>query len=201
MGIKAPYTIDLLLAYIYPAVTSSMESFLNWPSSSSDSIEDDIDQTSNNSLSGIQDPSSWQYQYSTDITAGNSNSYLNLLPTTAAKTTRQRYNNYKSQILLPPDDVIAKNLMYKHPSTMPKLSVKLAKESFFGLNTMLNCTVCGQRDHPSLPEAQLYNLKLYLVQLFPLLNRAEFEAKWKDCLISIGQACKTLRSNLKEQLQ
>jgi len=100
-------------------------------------------------------------------------------------------------VLLPPDDVVEKYVKLKTPSTMARLSVKLAKESFFGIEIMLKSTVCGQREYASLPEAQLCNLKLYLVQLFPLLNRAEFEDKWKDCLISIGQACKSLR--LKQQ--
>ena len=77
---------------------------------------------------------------------------------------------------------------------MARLSVKLAREAFFGVELMGKCTVAGQRGFDSLPEAQLYNLKLYLVQLFPLLNHAEFEDKWKDCLISIGQACKSIRS-------
>ena len=55
-------------------------------------------------------------------------------------------------------------------------------------------TVTGQRGLAGLPEAQLYNLKLYLVQLFTMLNCAEFEDKWKECLTSIGQACKMIRS-------
>lgn len=98
------------------------------------------------------------------------------------------------QILLPPDDVVSNYIKLKNPSTMARLSVKLAREAFFGVELMGKCTVAGQRGFDSLPEAQLYNLKLYLVQLFPLLNRAEFEDKWKDCLISIGQACKSIRS-------
>ena len=51
----------------------------------------------------------------------------------------------------------------------------------------------GKSEYDSLPEASLYNLKLYLVQLFPLLGRPDFEGSWKVCLNSIGQACKGLR--------
>lgn len=101
----------------------------------------------------------------------------------------------KPQRLLPPDEVVAQHIKLKNPSTMPRLSVKLARQSFFGTETMLKSTVYGQRGYGGLPEVQLTNLKLFLVQLFPLLNKAEFEDKWKECLTSIGQACKTMRSN------
>ena len=114
-----------------------------------------------------------------------------LSPTTTARHTTRLLT--RSQRLSPPDEVVTKYIKLKNPSTMAKLSVKLARESFFGDETLIRCTVSGQREHSSLPEAQLYNLKLFLVQLFPLLNRAEFEDKWKECLVSIGQACKRLR--------
>ena len=76
---------------------------------------------------------------------------------------------------------------------MSTLAVKLARESFFGDNTMEKCTPQGKSEYDSLPEASLYNLKLYLVQLFPSLGRPDFEGYWKVCLNSIGQACKGLR--------
>ena len=135
----------------------------------------------------------------TETTGSNSSdSYINWQhPPPNTCNVNNRRNTARSatpQILLPPDDVVSNYMKLKNPSTMARLSVKLAREAFFGVELMGKCTVAGQRGFDSLPEAQLYNLKLYLVQLFPLLNRAEFEDKWKDCLISIGQACKSIRS-------
>ena len=73
----------------------------------------------------------------------------------------------------------------KTPSKMSTLAVKLACESFFDME---KCTPQGKSEYDSLPEANLYNLKLYLVQLFPSLSRPDFEGYWKGCLNSIGQA-------------
>ena len=58
---------------------------------------------------------------------------------------------------------------------MSTLAVKPAHESFFGKNTMENCTPQGKSEYDSLPEANLDNLKLYLVQLFPSLSRPDFK--------------------------
>ena len=130
----------------------------------------------------------------TETGSNSSDSYNWQYPTSSVYNRRHTTRTTTPQILLPPDDIVEKYSKLKNPSTMARLSVKLARESFFGLETMSKSTVAGQRGFASLPDAQLYNLKLYLVQLFPMLNRADFEDKWKECLTSIGQACKTIRS-------
>ena len=94
---------------------------------------------------------------------------------------------------LHPDQVVNKYLQLKIPAKMSTLAVKLARESFFGEETMGNCTPQGKSDHDGLPKAQLLDLKLYLVQLFPSVSKPEFEGYWKTCLNSIGQACKAIR--------
>lgn len=151
---------------------------VNWQPSSNfeleDSFEEDLETSS-----------------SSDTTGSVYNRPRGFTQTTAARRPLTR-----PQILLPPDDVVSKYGKLKNPSTMARLSVKLAREAFFGKDVMMKSTVCGQRSHAGLPEAELYNLKLFLVQLFPFLNKAEFEDKWKECLVSIGQACKTMRSKL-----
>lgn len=145
-----------------------------------------------------QPVSSFEDSYEDDTETSGSDSYNSwqhtLYNSSLLRHTTRLPPTTRPQMLLSPDDVVAKHIKLKNPSTMARLSVKLAREAFFGSETMRTSTVCGQRGYPSLPAAPLYNLKLYLVQLFPLLNRAEFEDKWKECLTSIGQACKTIRS-------
>ena len=94
---------------------------------------------------------------------------------------------------LHPDQVVNKYLQLKIPAKMSTLAVKLARESFFGEEIMGNCTPQGKNDHDGLPKAQLLDLKLYLVQLFPSVSKPEFEGHWKTCLTFIGQACKAIR--------
>ena len=79
---------------------------------------------------------------------------------------------------------------------MSTLSVKLARESFFGDDLMAKCTVKGTREHGALPEANLLKLKWYLSQLFPTFTKHDFEDAWSVCQYSIGQACKNLRKKL-----
>ena len=77
---------------------------------------------------------------------------------------------------------------------MPTLAVKLAKESYFGKQLMKDCTVRGTREQPGLPAEKLAELKQFLQSLFPKMPQHEFEATWKQCTDSIGQACKALRN-------
>ena len=103
--------------------------------------------------------------------------------------------------LLPPQNVVRKHCKLNHVSKMPTLAVKLARESFFGDDIMMECTVQGYREQPPLPTESLRELKSFLEHIFH--NRctlAEFEGNWKQCIKSIGQACKTLRLNAKKKL-
>jgi len=65
---------------------------------------------------------------------------------------------------------------------------------------MEKCTPQGKSEYDSLPEANLYNLKLYLVQLFPFLSRPDFEGYWKGCLNSIEQAWKGGTQNQEQEI-
>ena len=85
----------------------------------------------------------------------------------------------------------------KTESKVGTLSVKLARQAFFGDDVLKRCTVHGVREFPGLPCTELRQLKETIFQLFPQFwkNPAEFESVWCTCVESIGQACKRLRSN------
>ena len=106
----------------------------------------------------------------------------------------------KSNFLsLHPDEVVEKYATLKTPGAMSTLAVKLARESFFGEEVMKRCTPQGKTEHDSLPDKELFQLKLYLKQLFPALSKADFEGYWKACSNAVGQACKRLRSGNKNK--
>ena len=86
-----------------------------------------------------------------------------------------------SFLSLHPDEVVEKYATLKTPSAMSTLAVKLARESFFGKEVMKRCTPQGKTEHDSLPDKELFELKLYLKQLFPALSKADFEGYWKAC--------------------
>ena len=103
--------------------------------------------------------------------------------------------------LIPPHIVVNKYANLNCVSRMPTLAVKLAKESFFGDNVLIQCTVNGRREQPPLPPYTLAKLKEYLETLFIDTQRCikpEFEGRWSKCLKSIGQACKNLRTACKQ---
>ena len=52
-------------------------------------------------------------------------------------------------------------------SKIGTLSVKLAKDAFFGEEIMSQCIVAGTRDLPGLPSAELSDLKQILFLLYP----------------------------------
>ena len=93
------------------------------------------------------------------------------------------------------NDVIARYPNLKG-AKLPTLSMKLAKEAVFGEKIMKQCTPLGSRSLPGLPTAELNNLKEVLFRHSPQYwgNTAEFESVWSDCIESIGQACKRLRT-------
>ena len=84
-------------------------------------------------------------------------------------------------------------------SKVPKLALKLARESFFGEAVMIQCTVSGEREHPGLPLHEMQLLKNQILTMFPVYwnTPAEFEPLWTKCTESIGQGCKRLRHNAK----
>ena len=63
---------------------------------------------------------------------------------------------------------------------------------------MVQCTVAGERDFPGLPEHGMNELKGKILSLFPQYWKSlyEFEEKWKNAEVSIGQACKRLRKRI-----
>ena len=79
-------------------------------------------------------------------------------------------------------------------SKIGRLSVKLARESYFGPALMKQCTVFGCQDKPPLPKDDVENLKKMLLSLYPQFRGTplEFEPAWKTCVDSINHACFTL---------
>ena len=61
---------------------------------------------------------------------------------------------------------------------------------------MKQCTPLRSRNLPDVPTAELNNLKEILFRYSPQFwgNTAELENVWSDCIESIGQACKRLRT-------
>lgn len=93
------------------------------------------------------------------------------------------------------DAILSKFSKLRCESKVGTLAVKLAKEALFGDKVLIKCTVMGERGLPGLPAAELMELKKILFREFPHLwaSRHEFEALWKTCVDSLGQACKRLR--------
>ena len=98
--------------------------------------------------------------------------------------------------LLPVGDALTKYSTLIYSSKVRTLAAKLAKESIFGDDVLIRCTVAGSRSFPALPVAELNYLKTVIFKQFPVYWNAkhEFEGVWKDCIDGLGQACKRLRS-------
>ena len=79
------------------------------------------------------------------------------------------------------------------------LAVKLARESFFGIEIIQKCTVMEHGPYPTFPNTELKELKQTLFSLFPQFwsNPVDFESLWKDCAEAIGQSCERLRAETK----
>ena len=100
-------------------------------------------------------------------------------------------------ILQQPETVVEKYPKLLNTMKIPTLSVRLAKESFFGKEIMKLCTVRGTGILHPLPVAELSQLKKFLMDIcLPRFTptKLEFENLWKSCIESIGQACKSLRN-------
>ena len=121
-------------------------------------------------------------------------SVLSSAKVTTSKGPLPQINKFK---LSSPEDVVKMHPKLVKLSKIPTLSVKLAKEAYFGKDIMAVCTVRGLGNYHALPETELKELKMYLRRLcIPRLvtNHVEFEQTWKVCTESIGQACKALRT-------
>ena len=95
-----------------------------------------------------------------------------------------------------PDQTVGKYPQFLCRSKLPTLAVKLCRESSFGPEIMCLCTVRGSRRLHALPEDTLIEMKHLIMGLsVPRFTptKVEFEAAWKACLESVGQACKSLR--------
>ena len=125
------------------------------------------------------------------------NSTTTLLSPNSTSPSPGQLQSGVPQTLLPVQEVLDRNKNLVHVSLAGKLSIKLAKEAFFGEEVMRQCTPLGMRGLPALPKEELAHLKTTLIGLFPAYRRnpAEFEEVWECCIVSIQQACKCLRYN------
>ena len=125
------------------------------------------------------------------------NSTTSLLSPNSTSPSPGQLQSGVPQTLLPVQEVLDRNKNLVRVSRAGKLSVKLAKEAFFGEEVMRQCTPLGMRGLPALPKEELACLKTTLIGLFPAYRRnpAEFEEVWESCIVSIQQACKRLRYN------
>lgn len=137
------------------------------------------------------------------------------LPTTPNKATLISTVSMKENTALPPTDhgslISPQAVVDNHPkllsrSQIPKLSIRLAQEAYFGKEVMSFCIFRGVGSYHALSEKQVTELKEFLKRItFPgiVSTGADFEVLWKKCIESIGQSCKTLRklrlANLKLQ--
>lgn len=102
--------------------------------------------------------------------------------------------------LIEPEMVVEKYPKLVKRSKITTLAVRLAKESYFGKRMMYRCTVRGIGEFEALPQEKLMQLKAFVKALAVprcVSSKVEFENLWKDCTYSIGQACKTIRLNIK----
>ena len=85
--------------------------------------------------------------------------------------------------------------MLQTESKIGVLAVKLARQAFFGDETMKKCTPRGWQDLPALPQSELNTLKVTLYKQFPRYWNCpeEYEKKWVVAQEAIVQACKRLR--------
>ena len=91
--------------------------------------------------------------------------------------------------LKPAADVIGANSkLLLSVAKAGRLAVKLARESYFGVDVMRVSTVSG------LPKDKMKEIKARLYEVYRFDNLVEFEPLWQKCLIAIGKACQGLRA-------
>ncbi len=76
------------------------------------------------------------------------------------------------------------------------MSVKLARETYFGPTVMAQCTVLGFRQLKALPLAELNCLKQTMFTQFPEFwgSPEDFESLWSVCVDSLNKACISART-------
>ena len=115
-------------------------------------------------------------------------------PQTSNMSTPSRYS-VEDTPLLDPDQVINKYPKLLSLSSIGRLSVRLAYESYFGKQLMTNSTVFGHNDKPPLPRDLVFELKKKLLSLHPQFRSTpiEFEPYWSKCVAAINHSCAGLR--------
>ena len=157
------------------------------------------DTSSANSSSAANSSSSASVSPSTSTSKPSSK----LLQTLTQKKESNPLPSIDRSKLLYPENVVEKYPQFLVRSKLPTLAVKLCKESYFGKEIMLKCTVKGTGQYHALPEATMKDLKIFMTDLCVPRHTAtklEFEVTWKACIESIGQACKTLRKKHESEL-
>ena len=78
--------------------------------------------------------------------------------------------------------------LVQYPCKMTTLSVKLAREGFFGDTVMAKCTPQCWQDMPALPHKELSDLKMLLFKTYPSFRTTPevFEKKWVVAQDGIG---------------
>ena len=112
-----------------------------------------------------------------------------------------------SSTLIPKQQLVpASQTLNRYPklqieSKVSALAVKLARESFFGVKILSQCTVMGIGKYPGLPTEEINQLKQTIFSLFPRYwsSPIEYEILWRDCADAVGQACKRIRIDAQKQ--
>ena len=108
----------------------------------------------------------------------------------------------KKAKLIPAAHCLQRYSKLQTESKVTVLAVKLARESFFGEDIMVQCTTMGHGRFPALPSAELNELKQTIFSLFPKFwsSPAIYEGLWRNCAEAIGQACKRMRIESEKRL-
>ena len=105
--------------------------------------------------------------------------------------------NESPDVLITAETVLNKYSKLQGVSKAGALSVKLAREAFFGKSVLKQCTVHGCKSYPALPVEKQLELK-ELMRSVLKYSDCEFEDVWKLCEEAIGHACRTLRNPRKK---
>ena len=73
----------------------------------------------------------------------------------------------KNQFKSTEEVLIEYSCLAQYPCKMTTLSVKLAREAFFGDTIMAKCTPRGWQDMPALPPQELSDLKMLMFKTYP----------------------------------
>ena len=117
------------------------------------------------------------------------------IPTVISKYQELPSHEINRTGLKPISEVLQSYPMLQTESKIGVLAVKLARQAFFGDETMKKCTPRGWQDLPALPQSELNTLKVTLYKQFPRYWNCpeEYEKKWVVAQEAIVQACKRLR--------